>query len=159
VSDPTAIAAFVAEARAALPGERLDRWTVRTFGNSATIANQVVPLIVSGEKTGTFALEAEFASSGTPRPQVGDWYVVTTFEGHPVALYRVTETEVLPFDAIAERHVAVEGPRLRDVAAWRRVHWDYWTSTLGAMGKTPTEDMLVVFQRFEVRHVAASQRK
>lgn len=149
---------FLAVARAALPGERIEPVKVRTFGQSAEVANQIIPLILSGAKTGTFALDAEFDGRPEARPAVGDWYVVTWFDGRPALLYRVTEVETLPFDGIDARHVAVEGPRLREVSAWRRLHWDYWTPLLHARGLAPSQDMPVVFHRFALRYSAAQQR-
>ncbi len=49
---------FVAAARAALPQEGIERYKVRTYGGSKAMADIIIPLILAGEKTGTFALAA-----------------------------------------------------------------------------------------------------
>ena len=141
---------FIAAARAALPGVPLDRYKVRSYGNSAAMANIIIPLILSGEKTGTFALESEFEHAPQERPQVGDLYVVTEFQGPPVLLYRVTEIQCVPFSGIDHDHVQVEGPNARQVEVWRKIHWDYWGGILRAKGREPSMEMPVIFQRFEV---------
>ena len=51
---------FLQEARAALPGQQIGAVKVRTYGNSAGMANTIISLILDGEKTGTFALASEF---------------------------------------------------------------------------------------------------
>ncbi|MCS6947701.1 MAG: ASCH domain-containing protein [Steroidobacteraceae bacterium] len=145
---------FLRAVQAALPGLDLRRVKYRTFGRSAEMANILVPLIASGQKTGTFALAAEFESDPQAAPQVGDLYVVTWFDGTPALLYRITEIETVPFNAINERHVQVEGPNARDVAIWRSIHWPYFGSWLRERGREPSEDMPVIFQRFELLYVA-----
>ncbi|MCU0759205.1 MAG: ASCH domain-containing protein [Steroidobacteraceae bacterium] len=141
---------FVAAARAARPDLQFDRYKVRTFGGSKAMADVIVPLILAGEKTGTFALAAEFESDPERAPRVGDWYVVTWFEGPPALLYRVTEVEVVPFEGIGERHVQVEGPSARDVKVWRDIHWPYWGGMMKQWGREPSMQMPVIFQRYEV---------
>ncbi len=153
------VAAFLEDARAALPGLQIQNVTVRTFGNDAAIAEQLIALIASGAKTGTFALLAEYESSGLPVPHAGDWVAVTQFDGRPALLYRLDEVEVLPFLAIAERHVALEGPRLRELGAWRRVHIEYWTPVLTRLGRDFSDDLPIVFQRFTVRFLAVPEKK
>jgi uncharacterized protein YhfF len=145
-----AVAEFVARAQRARPNDRLESYKVRTFGNSAAISDVIVPLILSREKTGTFALESEFEHSPNEAPKVGDVYVVTHFGGDPALLYRVTEVERVPFSQISHAHVQVEGPNARTVPVWRKIHWDYWGATLRAQGREPSEQMPVLFQRFEV---------
>lgn len=141
---------FVAAARAARPDLQIDRYKLRSFGGSKAMADIIIPLVQSGEKTGTFALGAEFESDPSRAPQVGDWYVVTWFEGPPVLLFRVTEVEVVPFEGISDRHVEVEGPNARDVKVWRDIHWPYWGAMLRKMGREPSMQMPVIFHRFEV---------
>jgi uncharacterized protein YhfF len=151
---PDPVAEFIAQARLAVPALRLAQWKQRSFGNSAALADILIDLIARGEKTGTFSVPAEFRDRPEAAPLTGDHFLVTRFDGTPTLLYRVTEVETLPFTAIAQRHVDCEGPQLRDVAAWRAVHWEYWTAILGRHGETPHAQMPVIFQRFTVIHPA-----
>lgn len=144
------IVQFLDRARVALPGVDLSAVKVRTFGGSKAMSDVILPLITSGEKTGTFALASEFRDDPAKAPRVGDVYVVTDFEGHPVLLYRVTVVETVPFEGIGPQHVAVEGPNARDVTVWRNIHWPYWGGMLRAKGEEPTMQMPVIFHRFEV---------
>jgi uncharacterized protein YhfF len=141
---------FVAAARAARPDLRIDRYKVRTFGGSKAMSDVIVPLILSGEKTGTFALATEFEADPSRAPQAGDWYVVTHHDGVPALIYRVTFVETVPFEGINHEHVQVEGPNARDVKIWRDIHWPYWGATLRQQGREPSMQMPVIFHRYEV---------
>ncbi len=146
---------FVAAARAALPQEHIERYKVRTYGGSKAMADVIIPLILAGEKTGTFALAAEFDADAALAPQPGEYYVVTQFDGPPALLYRITFVETVPFEGINHEHVQVEGPGARRVDIWRNIHWDYWGGAMRARGLEPSMQMPVIFQRFEVLYRAA----
>ncbi len=148
--DPVELAPFLAAARAALPGESLTRYQVRSFGGSAAMADILIDLIARGEKTGTFAMEAEFDGAPERVPIQGGLVVVTRFQGPPVLLYRLTEVTRVAYRDIGPQHVAVEGPNARNVEVWRGIHWPYWGGILRARGREPSEDMMVIFQRFEL---------
>lgn len=141
---------FIAAARAALPQHTIERWQLRSFGGSAQLADALIALIETGEKTGTFSLESEFEGRPDLRPVQGGYVVVTEFQGPPRLLYRLTEVETVAFEDIGPRHVAVEGPKARDVEIWRKIHWPYWGAMLEARGQVPTLHMSVLFQRFEL---------
>lgn len=145
-----AVETFWQAARAAVPGLPAAGYKTRTFGRSAEMANILVPLIASGEKTGTFALAAEYERDPAARPSQGDYFVVTWFDGRPALVYRITEVATVPFSGIGPEHVAVEGPNARQVDIWRRIHWPYWSAMLRDWGQEPSESMPVVFQRFEL---------
>jgi uncharacterized protein YhfF len=141
---------FIAAARAVLPHEKIERYKVRTYGDSKAMADVIIPLILAGEKTGTFALAAEFDAEPERAPKPGEYYVVTHFEGPPALLYRITFVETVPFAGIDHDRVQVEGPNARRVDLWRNIHWDYWGGMMRRMGREPSMQMPVIFQRFEL---------
>lgn len=149
---------FLAAARAAVPPHLIGAVKVRTFGSSAAMADVIIDLIAAGEKTGTFALAAEFDAAPEQAPAVGDLYVVTRFQGPAVLLYRITAIERVPFEGINHDHVQVEGPSARTVEVWRKIHWDYWGGLLRARGREPDMQMPVIFQRFEVLYPRPAAR-
>ena len=141
------VESFVAAAREARSDEPIASWTVRTLGSSQAMFERLLPLILSGEKTGTFSLGEA--------PQVGEYCVITHFDGTPALLWRVTAVEVLPFDAISAAHVQVEGEALRDVEAWRQVHLAAWAAQLEGRSRAEIGATPVVAQRFVVIHPQA----
>lgn len=146
-SSTAAIEAFVAAARTRLPSERINHYGVRTLGSSEAVFRRLLPVLLDGSKTGTFALE------DPSRP--GDHWVVTHFDGTPALLWRVESIEVVPFGEISAAHIQLEGPGLRQLPAWRQVHLAAWKESLqgldaGQIGRTP-----VYVQRFTVLYAPA----
>jgi uncharacterized protein YhfF len=141
---------FWLSARAVVPSLPPGGYKVRTFGRSAEMATTLVKLIASGEKTGTFALAAEYERDPSARPNPGDYFIVTWFDGQPALVYRVTEVATVAYNAIGPVHVAVEGPNGRQVDVWRKIHWPYWGGIMRDWGQEPSETMPIVFQRFQL---------
>jgi uncharacterized protein YhfF len=127
-------------------------YRVRCIGDERALCRRVLDLIRAGEKTGTFALEREFASTGEVLPRAGEYYVLTELDGRPDLVVRLTAVQCKPFTAVDERDAACEGPGLREVEPWRQVHWDYWSRKLAEQGERPDLSMTVVCQRFELVH-------
>lgn len=137
--------------REALPADTARQaYRTRSFGNDPAVSRLILDLILAGEKTGTFAVDWEFEDRPEDRPAAGDLYVVTDHTGAPTALLRITATELVPFNEVGERHVQCEGPRLRAVEPWRKLHWDFWTRTLARIGREPAADMPILYQEFEL---------
>lgn len=134
--------AFVSAAREARPDEPIEAWTVRTLGSSEAMFGRLLPLILSGEKTGTFSLGEA--------PRVGEYQVITHFDGTPALLWRITAVEIVAFDAISAAHVQVEGKALRDVEAWRAVHIAAWAAQFAGKSRAEIGATPVVMQRYVV---------
>lgn len=129
---------------------RVESWC---FGGDAALADDLLAQVIAGTKratTGsTWALDAERA----PYPMVGGHSIVTTFAGEPRVLLETTRVEILRFADVDAEFAAVEGEGDGSLAYWRRVHIDYFTQECAALGRTFTEDMPVVCERFKVVRV------
>lgn len=139
---PPAIEAFVAAARAQLPAEHIGHPGVRTLGSSEAVFARLLPMLLDGSKTGTFALE------DSARP--GEHWVVTHFDGTPALVWRVESVEVVPFGGISAQHIQLDGPALRQLPAWRQVHLAAWKESLQGLDAGQIERMPVYVQRFTV---------
>lgn len=146
---------FWSACRDAVPGIAADaRYSSQSFGDDPALSRRLLELIAAGDKTGTFTVDWQFDEAPGQRPRVGDYRVITDHAGTPGALVRITAVEVVPFDAIDEAWVQCEGPALRRLDLWRRVHWDYWSPLVAGLGREPAGDMPILCQRFELVHVA-----
>lgn len=123
---------------------------VRRFGANAATSSLILELIRSGEKSGTFTTPALYAGRRELTPVVGDLVVVTDFEGRPGAAIRTTAVRTVPFNEVTEAESGYDGPSVRPLAAWRRVHWAYFTRELAPLGLTPVETMPVTVEQFEL---------
>lgn len=125
---------------------------VHCIGDEPTLCRRVLDLVRAGEKTGTFALERDFERSGEALPRAGEYLVLTEHDGRPDVLVRLTEVQRKPFAAVTELDAACEGPGLRALEPWRKVHWDYWSRKLAEHGERPEASMPVICQRFELMY-------
>ena len=145
---------FWARCRAELPDERLgERVVVRRIGNSAEMCEQIIGLIVSGQKKGTYSLPDDLARAGT-LPVVGDCQILTDFHGKPACLIRIDACDLLALGQIGPAELEIEGPGARDPEVWRAIHQRYWTPRLAELGQTWGDELPVLVQRFTLLRVA-----
>jgi uncharacterized protein YhfF len=140
---------FWSRCKEALDSEPLgDRYTVRRLGNTAALSRDLLGMITRGEKTGGFS-RPEDLPGGTP-PAQGDYVIFTDFEGVPRCLVRIEECRRMQFREIGAEQTACESEAARDPEVWRDIHRRYWTPMLAAEGRTFSEEMPVIFQRFRL---------
>ena len=84
---------------------------------------------------------------------VGGHSIVTTFAGEPRVLLETTRVEILRFGDVGAEFAAVEGEGDGSLDYWRRVHIAYFTEECASIGRTFTEDMPVVCERYKVVRV------
>lgn len=150
-ADDAAVAAFWKTCAATLSQPPADGFhRVRTFGRDAELSKRMVGLIADGEKTVTFTSPWIYEGKRGLTPTVGGYTVITDFAGVPVVAVRTTAVKTLPYKDVSEADSQYEGPSVRTLEAWRRVHWAFFTDALKPMGKAPTEEMPVTVERFEV---------
>ncbi len=150
MSNTPAVQAFWRDCAAHVPGlAESTPYTVKVFGNNPDMAKLLLNLIRTGQKTGTFFLAWEYEDSGKPVPAKGDWVLVTDAAGIPGCVYQITSMETVPFDKMEARHVQCEGPQLRDLDAWKKLHWDFWTQQLANSSRQPESSMPVLCMTFK----------
>lgn len=150
-ADPAAVAAFWAGARAARPGLGLgERYRTRCIGGDRATNTAILGYIRNGEKVGTFPLPWQLEKTGQPLPQPGDFTIQLDVDGAPQLVVRTTSVTLKPFHAIDAADTAIDGPPVRPLEAWRRVHVAYYSQVLAGLGLAFAEDMPVCVERFEL---------
>jgi len=150
--DHAAATALWEEYKAAHPESALDTEppSVEQFGDHPELTDELLDLVLHGPKRATAGLVAEYAAEGQPLPRVGSHWIACDSTGAPRAILRSVELRVGPFTSVDERFAYDEGEGDRSLAWWKDAHRRYWTRTGERMGFTWTEDMDIVFERFEV---------
>jgi uncharacterized protein YhfF len=125
------------------------------FAFPGPLRDQLVAAILSGAKTTTSSLAAEYERAGEPLPAVGQRSAVVDSRGRPVAVIELTEVRVVRLADVDLRHAVDEGEGDESVAQWRAGHERFWHSPqiraeLGDPGFTVTDDTLVLTQRFRL---------
>jgi len=141
--------AFWARARSAVP-DLPDHYQVRWIGLDRDTTRQVIDLIRSGDKTGTFTLPWIVENTGQPEPAVGDDIILIDFDGQPQLVVRLTDIETVPFGAIDETHTAIDGTPVRDLSIWKPLHTNYWNGMLAPFKRQVDDDMPVWIEKFEL---------
>lgn len=85
-----------------------------------------------------------------PLPKIGDFYVVTDWNGNAKCVIRTTSVKLLPYFSIREEHARLEGEGDKSLDQWKNTHWDYFSRELGQFGAAPKDSMIVVFEQFEM---------
>jgi uncharacterized protein YhfF len=121
------------------------------FGASAEEADELLGLVLAGDKTATAGALWDYEAEGEALPEVGSLSILLDGRGHPRALINVTDVAVVPFDQVGEEHARLEGEGDRSLAHWRAVHERFF-SEVSSRGFEP--DMPVVLERFAVVYQA-----
>jgi len=128
---------------------------VAEFAFPGPLRDQLVAAIVSGAKTTTTALIADYEHEGEPLPRPGGRQVVIDSAGRPVTVIETVAVRVLRLADIDLAHAVGEGEGYTSVAEWRAGHEAFWHSdqsreALDDPGFTVDDDTLVVAQEFRV---------
>lgn len=125
------------------------------LGFPGPLRDKLVAAVLSGAKTSTTGLLAEYEAEGEPLPEPGTRSLLVDSAERGVAVVEVTAVEVLRLGDVGLRHALDEGEGFASVAEWRTAHEDFWHSdpmraALGDPGFTVDDDTLVIAERFRV---------
>lgn len=114
------------------------------------MADELVELVLNGDKRATAGALWSYEEEGEPVPRAGDYSVVLDGAGRARCVIRTTSVDVVPFSEIDDDFAAAEGEGDLSLDSWRRDHWHFFTVELAALGRSPEPDMPVVCERFEL---------
>ncbi|MFE2726794.1 ASCH domain-containing protein [Kitasatospora sp. NPDC059327] len=128
---------------------------VAEFAFPGPLRDQLVAAVLSGAKTSTTGLVADYEQENEPLPRVGVHSAVIDSTGRPVAVTETTEVRVVRLAEVDLRHAVGEGEGFTTVAEWRSVHEGFWhgeemRAALGDPGFTVDDTTPVVLERFRV---------
>ncbi|MGW0431974.1 ASCH domain-containing protein [Micromonospora sp. NPDC003197] len=125
------------------------------FGFPGPLRDKLVAAILSGEKTSTTGLLADYQIEDEPLPEVGQRSVVVDSADRPVAIIEITEVRVVRLGDIDFAHAVDEGEGYESVADWRAGHEGFWHGPdyrgfRGDDAFTVDDDTLGVAERFRL---------
>lgn len=128
------------------------------FAFPGPLRDMLVAAVLSGAKTSTTGLLADYEVTGDPLPVVGGRMAVLDSRDRPVAVLEVTDVRVLPLAEVDLAHAVDEGEGYASVAEWRASHERFWhgpetRELLGDPEFTVADDTVVVAERFRVVEV------
>src|SRR5438045_5839322 len=105
-----------------------DDLPVAEFGFPGPLRDQLVAAILSGEKTTTSGLVADYEHENEPLPAPGLRQVVIDSAGRPVAVIETTAVRVMRLADVDLDHAQGEGEGYASVTEWRAGHEQFWHS-------------------------------
>jgi len=129
------------------PDQRYDAYR---FGDSIEMADELAALVMHGPKRATAGLLDDFGPGKDPLPEVGVHSVILNGRDEPVCVVRTTGVEVKRLGQVDESFAWDEGEGDRTVEWWVAAHRRYFTRDLARRGRSFSEDMPVVFERFDL---------
>lgn len=121
------------------------------FGATPEQADELLDLVLEGQKTATASAEWDYEAEGEDLPEVGTLGIVVDSGGAPRALIVTTRVRVVPFDEVDADHSAAEGEGDLSLEYWRDVHERFF-SEYASHDRGFRRDMPVVLEDFEVLH-------
>ncbi|HJU97042.1 MAG TPA: ASCH domain-containing protein [Jiangellaceae bacterium] len=101
-------------------------------------------LVVTGTKTATAGLRAEYESEGEELERVGEHLVLVDDDDAPVGLVEVTAVSVVPFGQVRWEFADAEGEGFTSIEHWREAHAQFWAG----QGVDVDDDTEIVCIRF-----------
>ncbi|MFB6894355.1 ASCH domain-containing protein [Kitasatospora sp. NPDC056327] len=134
---------------------RVTALPVEEFAFPGPLRDRLVGAVLSGAKTSTTGLSAEYEAEGAPLPRAGTRGAVVDSDGRIVAVTEVTDVRVVPLGEVDLRHAMDEGEGYTTVAEWRAGHERFWhgeqlRAALGDPGFTVDDTTRVVLERFRL---------
>jgi uncharacterized protein YhfF len=120
------------------------------FCSDEESANHLASLVVQGEKQATASLLWSYEAENEPLPEVGQLSVITNWDGEPQCIVEITEVEIKPYNEVTAEFAFIEGEGDKSLEYWRRVHWEFFSMECEEIGKEPSEEMLVILEKFKV---------
>ncbi|MGB7820410.1 MAG: MBL fold metallo-hydrolase [Ornithinibacter sp.] len=123
---------------------------VECFGDSPSLADELIQFVVDGPKRATAGLVAGYAADAQSLPRVGAHWVACDGSGKPRAVLRTSELRVGPLHSVDAQFAWDEGEYDRSLETWLDGHRRYFRRECERIGIEFSDDLEVVFERFRV---------
>ncbi|WP_243387419.1 ASCH domain-containing protein [Bacillus kexueae] len=121
--------------------------------------DHLAQLVIDGIKTATCSGYIFYEMENEPLPTTGEYNIILNSQDEPVAIIRTTDVQILPMNEVPEEFAIAEGEGDRTYEYWYTSHKEFFTIELNKVGKTFSDDMLVVCERFELVDVKQKDEK
>lgn len=112
-------------------------------------ANELLRLVLIGQKQATASSLWAYEVTDERIPAVGDYSIVTDWDGNPRCVIETVAITILPFKDMTYDICKREGED-DTLESWREGHIHFFMAEGEELGYTFSEDMPVVFEDFKV---------
>ena len=96
------------------------------FGFPGPLRDRLVHAVLSGAKTATSSLLADWQRDGEQPPAAGELQTVVDSAGTRVAIIEILRSEIVALGAVDDRVARAEGESYQTAAGWRSAHERFW---------------------------------
>lgn len=121
-----------------------------SFGDNKELADELVDIVLRGEKTATTSLYCLYEIENENLPKANDLGIVTDFDGNAKCVIKTNKVSVLPFLEVNAEFAYKEGEGDKSLGYWREGHINFFNRLLKELDMHFSEDMLVVCEEFEI---------
>lgn len=120
------------------------------FHNNKEDANKLAELTLSGNKKAGSSLYWLYEKHNVDLPKIGTKHIITDFDGKARAIIEIKRVDTIPFHQISKDYAELDmGTKIDPLKKWIKAHWDFFAGVMEESGEKPSEEMLIVCQRFE----------
>ncbi|WP_179336028.1 ASCH domain-containing protein [Winogradskyella costae] len=120
------------------------------FHDNKKDANHLAKLIVNEKKKASSGLYIWYRDANADLPKIGTKLIVTDFDGIAQAIIETKFVDTIPFNEISNDYAEMDtGTTIKPLEKWKKAHWEFFAKALKQNGQRPTNEMLVVCERFE----------
>lgn len=116
------------------------------FGTPGASRENLVNLVLHGNKRATAGLLHDYDREGEPVEHVGERLAMVDNDGRHVGTLLVTRTEIVRFCDVPDEFALAEAEGDLNTADFRASHLEYWTR----VGEQVDDDTLVVLVYFDL---------
>lgn len=126
------------------------RYSAWHFCDNQRCADELLQLVLNGEKVATSSALWIYKLSGEKPPSQGDISIITNWNGDAKCIIITTDISIIPFAEVDEEFAKQEGEGDKSLEYWRNVHWDYFAKELSRYDYVPHARMPIVCEKFNV---------
>ncbi len=117
------------------------------FCGGGPAADELLKLVLRGQKTATTSALLAYRAEGTPPPAPGDLSIVLDSAGQPRCVIQTTAARILPFEDVTWEMARREGED-EHMGTWRENHIAFLGREAEAAGQAFSPAMPVIFEDF-----------
>jgi uncharacterized protein YhfF/ubiquinone/menaquinone biosynthesis C-methylase UbiE len=114
------------------------------------VADELVSLYLSGQKTAGSGLLKDFEQAGVPLPEVGNFWIILDSHARPRCIVRVIRVEMHLFREVTEEIARAEGEGDLSLEYWRKAHQRLFSRFLEKLGITNLNEERIVVEFYEL---------
>lgn len=119
------------------------------FEAKGFVGDELISLVLSGQKTAIFSSYATFSIDQEPLPVSGELYIILDRAENPVCVIETESVNIIPFNEVTWGMAQKEGED-ENLESWREKKREYLEDEGAVLGFDFSMDIKLVYQTFKV---------